>query len=114
DEMTINDPRPPFRVRLQGPAAWPASGNVALFANVLRPTEVRVAGVDFFVGEDKVATATAPPYRATVEATRFPGAVYARAVARAGDQEANDVLFFGDPAHASADVTLQQVPVSVV
>jgi len=114
DEMTINDPRPPFRVRLQGPAAWPANGDVGLFANVLRPAEVRLAGVDFFVGEDKVATAAAPPYAATVDAARFPGAVYARAVARAGDQEANDVLFFGDPAHASADVTLQQVPVSVV
>lgn len=114
DEMTINDPRPPFRVRLQGPAAWPASGNVALFANVLRPAEVRIAGVDFFVGEEKVATAAAPPYAATVDASRFPGAVYARAVARAGEQEANDVLFFGDPAHATEDVTLQQVPVSVV
>lgn len=114
DEMTINDPRPPFRVRLQGPEAWPANGDVALFANVLRPAEVRVAGVDFFVGEEKVATAAAPPYATSVAASRFPGAVYARAVVRAGEQEANDVLFFGDPAHASEDVTLQQVPVSVV
>src|SRR4029079_17634450 len=87
---------------------------VGLFRHGPPPAEVRGARVRFLLGEDKVATATAPPYGATVEATRFPGAVYARAVARAGDQEANDVLFFGDPAHASADVTLQQVPVSVV
>ncbi len=114
DELMVNDPRPPFRVRLQGPPVWPASGDVELSANVLRPAEVRVGGVDFFVGEEKVATAAAAPYGAVVDAARFPGAVYARAVARAGDQEANDVLFFGDAAHASADVTLQQVPVSVV
>ncbi|HEV8238989.1 MAG TPA: VWA domain-containing protein [Thermoanaerobaculia bacterium] len=114
DEMTVNDPRPPFRARLQGPAAWPTSGSVTLFANVLRPAEVRIGAVDFFVGEEKVASATEPPYAATVDAARFPGAVYARAVARAGDQEANDVLLFGDPAHASEEVTLQQVPVSIV
>lgn len=114
DELMVNDPRPPFRVRLQGPPVWPENGDVELRANVLRPAEVRVGGVDFFVGEEKVATAAAAPYGTVVDAARFPGAVYARAVARAGDQEANDVLFFGDAAHASADVTLQQVPVSVV
>jgi VWFA-related protein len=114
DEMVINDPRPPFRVRLQGPPSWPAAGEVELHANVLRPAEVRIAGVDFFVGEEKVATAGTPPYRAVVDAARFPGAVYARAVARGGAREANDVAFFGDSQHASAHVTVQQIPVSVV
>ncbi len=114
DEATINDPRPPFRVRLQGPPAWPASGNAELHASVLGPPELRLAGVDFFVGEERVATDPAAPYGAVVEGARFPGAIYARAVVRAGGQEANDVVFFGGPAHASADVTLQQVPVSVV
>jgi Ca-activated chloride channel homolog len=114
DETTINDPRPPFRVRLQGPPGWPASGNVELQASVLGPAELRLAGVDFFVGEEKVASDAAAPYGAVVDASRFPAAVYARAVARAGGQEANDLVFFGEPAHASAEVTLQQVPVSVV
>lgn len=114
DEMVVNDPRPPFRVRLQGPAQWPESGTVELHANVLRPSEVSIAGVDFFVGEEKVATVVSAPYTATVDTTRFPGAVYARVTARAGgDQEANDVLFFGDRAHAQSDVTVQQIPVSV-
>jgi VWFA-related protein len=113
DEMVVNDPRPPFRVRLQGPAAWPESGTVELHANVLRPAEVLIGGVDFYVGEEKVATAAAPPYTATVDATRFPGAIYARVVARANEQEANDVFFFGDRAHATTDVTVQQIPVSV-
>ncbi len=114
DDMVVNDPRPPFRVRLQGPAAWPESGTVELHANVLRPVEIGVTGVDFFVGEEQVATDTAAPYVATVDAAKYPGAVYARVVARGTrTQEANDVLFFGDRAHATTEVTVQQIPVSV-
>jgi Ca-activated chloride channel family protein len=114
DDMVINDPRPPFRVRLQGPNAWPESGSVELHANVLRPVEIGVAGVDFYVGEEKVASDVAAPYVATVDAAKYPGAVYARVVARGTQtQEANDVLFFGDRAHATTDVTVQQIPVSV-
>jgi Ca-activated chloride channel family protein len=114
DEMVVNDPRPPFRVRLQAPAQWPESGTVELNANVLRPSEVNLAGVDFYVGEEKVATDDAAPYVASVDATQFENAVYARVVARAhGDQEANDVVFFGDRAHAETDVTVQQIPLSV-
>jgi len=114
DETVINDPRPPFRVRLQGPPAWPASGNVELHANVLHPADLRVGAVDFFVGEEKVATDEDEPYGAAVDAARFPGAVYARVVARAGGEEANDVVFFGESPHESAEVTVQQIPVSVV
>jgi VWFA-related protein len=113
DEMVVNDPRPPFRVRLQGPTAWPESGNVELHANVLRPSDVLIGGVDFYVGEEKIATDDAPPYSAMVDAARFPSAIYARVVARGSQQEANDVFFFGDRAHATTEVTVQQVPVSV-
>ena len=114
DEMVVNDPRPPFRVRLQGPTTWPESGPIQFVANVLRPSEVRIGSVDFYIGEEKIATADAPPYAAAIDASRYPGAVYARVVARAnGGAEANDVLFFGDRAHAETDVTVQQIPVSV-
>lgn len=113
DEMVVNDPRPPFRVRLQGPSAWPESGNVELHANVMRPAEVTIGGVDFYVGEEKIETDALPPYSAAIDAEKFPGAIYARVVARGNGQEANDVFFFGDRAHASTDVTVQQVPVSV-
>jgi Ca-activated chloride channel family protein len=113
DEMVVNDPRPPFRVRLQGPSVWPESGNVELHANVLRPSEVSIAGVDFHIGEEQAGTDDTPPYSVAVDSAKFPGAVYARVVARGREQEANDVLFFGDRAHASTDVTVQQIPVSV-
>jgi Ca-activated chloride channel family protein len=114
DEMVVNDPRPPFRVRLQGPQQWPESGMAELHANVLRPSEILIAGVDFYIGEQRVATDGDAPYSAAIDAARFAGAVYARVVARTtSGEEANDVLFFGDRAHASTDVTVQQIPVSI-
>lgn len=114
DEMVVNDPRPPFRVKLQGPSEWPESGTIELHANVLRPAEIHIGAVDFYVGEEKIATANAAPYSASVDAAKFPGAVYARVVARSSrGEEANDVFFFGDRAHATTDVTVQQIPVSV-
>lgn len=114
DEMVVNDPRPPFRVSLQGPLDWPESGSVELHANVSRPAEIAVSAVDFYVGETHVGTATRAPYVATLDAGSFPSTVYARVVARSqtGD-EANDVLFFGERAQDQIDVTLQQIQLSV-
>jgi len=114
DEMVVNDPRPPFRVRLQTPASLPASGIAVLTANVTHPDETHIAGVDFYVGEEKLATSTAMPYATSFDAARFPHAVYARVVARAeGGEEANDVSFFGDLPKDAIDVTLQHIPLSV-
>jgi VWFA-related protein len=114
DEMVVNDPRPPFRVQLQGPARWPAAGPVTLAANVSRPPEVRIEGVDFFVGEEKVATDVAEPWGVEVDAARFPATAYVSAVAHAGEREAHDLLFLGDAPQASTEVNLQQIPLSVV
>jgi len=108
DEMVINDPRPPFRVRL-------TSSNGTLQASVIAPQQTAVAGVDFYVGEEKVASVARPPYVASFDPAKFPKAVYARVVARAGDgSEANDVVFFGTRANDQVEVSLQQVPLSVV
>ena len=114
DEMVINDPRPPFRVRLQAPPQWPESGEAALHANIIRPAEIFIREVEFYVGEEKIATDNAEPYEALVDASRFPNAVYTRVVARAtNNEESNDVFFFGERAREQIDVTVQQIPVSV-
>jgi VWFA-related protein len=114
DEMVINDPRPPFRVHLSAPNKLPESGNVAISATVTRPVEAQIAGVDLYVGEEKVATATAPPYTTSFDAKKYANALYARVVARttAGD-EANDVVFFGDRPSEAVDVALEHIPLSV-
>lgn len=114
DEMVVNDPRPPFRVRLQGPRQLPETGSVTLTANVLKPDHVVLSGVDFYVGEEKVATATAAPYIATVDVAKTPRSVYARVVARAADgTEANHVIFFGEQARDEIEVAVQQIPLSI-
>lgn len=114
DEVVVNDPRPPFRVRLQAPPQWPEEGTIELHANVTRPAEIRIAGVDFYVGEEKVGTDDAAPYSVSVDTARFPGAIYARVVARAASaEESNDVFFFGDRAREQIDVTVQQIPMSI-
>jgi Ca-activated chloride channel family protein len=114
DEMVVNDPRPPFRVRLQAPAKLPESGPVSVSASLSYPDEIRIAGVDFYVGEEKIGSASAPPYSTTFDAAKHPNAVYARVVARAiTGEEANDVAFFGDTPRDAIDVTLQHIPVSI-
>ena len=107
DEMVVNDPKPPFRVHLQ------SSGN-ELSATIVKPPDLAITGVDFFLDEDKLATVHAEPWSVPFDANRKK-AVYARVVAHAADgEEGNDVLFFGSTASGRVDVTLQQIPMSVV
>ncbi len=109
DEAVINDPRPPFRVRLQTPRAVPENGTFTLAANVIKPHDVSVRAIDYYIGEEHVGSGSS----ATVDASRFPNAVYARVVAKASSgAEANDVVFFGERAREQVDVALQHLPVS--
>src|SRR5436305_6556850 len=70
DEMVVNDPRPPFRVHLSAPPVLPKSGMVTMTANVAKPVETAVSGVDFLVGEEKIATVGHPPYEASFDAAK--------------------------------------------
>ena len=107
DEMVVNDPKPPFRVHLH-------ANHGVLAANVVKPEQVGITTVDFFIGEEKIGAVAAPPYTAAFDAAKFPNAVYARVVARASDgSEANDVLFFGTNPNEQVDVSVQQIPLSV-
>ncbi len=114
DEMVVNDPRPPFRVRLHAPHEVPEEGKLTLSASVTQPADVRVAAVDFFLGEERVASVGKPPYAVSVDPKSVPPSPYARVVARAASgAEANDVVFFGDAPRDQIDVTVQQIPLSV-
>jgi Ca-activated chloride channel homolog len=107
DEMVVNDPQPPFRVHLQ-------KGNGTLSAAIVKPPDLNVTSADFFVGEEKIGSATAAPYQVAFDPSKSPQAVYARVVVHAGSEEANDVLFFGANPSEKVDVTLQQLPLSVI
>ncbi|MDQ6799658.1 MAG: VWA domain-containing protein [Acidobacteriota bacterium] len=108
DEMVVNDPQPPFRVHLQ-------NGSGMLSVAIVKPPELAITSADFLIGEEKVGSATAAPYQVAFDPSKFPQAVYARVVVHAaGGEQANDVLFFGANPSERVEVTLQQVPLSVV
>jgi VWFA-related protein len=107
DEMVINDPRPPFRIRLH------ESGGT-LSATLIKPPALVLDRIEFFVGEEKVGSVTGPPYTVPFDAAKWPDARYARvsAVARDG-QTADDTHFFGNVVAETLDVNYQQIPLSV-
>jgi VWFA-related protein len=108
DEMVINDPRPPFRVHL-------VNANNELAATLIKPPQLSVQRVDFYVGEEKIGSAAQEPYRVAFDGAKYPEARYARVAAIAADgSEADDVLVFGTVVSDRLDVTLQQIPLSVV
>ncbi len=114
DVLIVNDPQPPFRVRLLGPAAMIDEGTAELSATVTAPPSMSVTGVEFFIGEESIGVDPQPPYRAQFEMAAFPDALYATATARATNgHEAFDVFFWGSIPRESVDVTLQQIPLSV-
>ena len=114
DEMVVNDPRPPFRVRLAAPLDLPETGTAELTATVISPETQGAATVEFHVGEQKVGTDGIAPYSASFDAALFQSASYVRVAARMADgTEANDVRFFGTVVSDQIDVSLQQLPISV-
>ncbi len=108
DDMVINDPKPPFRAHL-------TTANGVLAATIVKPAQLPVTHVDFFVGEQIVGTTASEPYRVSFDQTKFPEARYARVTAYGTDgTQADDVLIFGSVASDRVDVTMQQIPLSVV
>jgi VWFA-related protein len=114
DEVVINDPQPPFRVRLHIPPSLPERGHAEMSATVTAPRTLRLLGVDFFVGEQNIGTDNEPPYTIAFDVASAPTASYVRAVARtAHGEEANDVRFWGSAPFEHVEVNLQQIPLSV-
>lgn len=115
DEVVINDPQPPFRVKLVARDVAPEDKSSQVSAIVTTPPGISVSGVDFFYGETKVGTDSTQPYQVAFDPSTVTPASYVRVAARASNgDEANDVYFFGASARESVDVILQRVPVSIV
>jgi VWFA-related protein len=108
DDMVINDPKPPFRAHL-------TSANGFLAATIVKPAQLPITHVDFFVGEQMVGSAAREPYGVAFDPARLPDARYARVSAFGADgSQADDVLIFGSVVSDRVDVTVQQIPLSVV
>lgn len=112
DEMVVNDPQPPFRVRLLGTPAGEAQ--VQLTAAVIAPQSVPISGVEFFVGEQSIGVDSVAPYGVSFDRSSFPEAAYATATATGPfGQKAFDVFFWGTTPHEEIDVVVHQIPLSV-
>lgn len=115
DEIVVNDPQPPFRVKLIARDINAGDSAATLSAIVTTPAGVRVTGVDFLYGETVIGSDASHPFQVTFDPSKVSPASYVRVVARASNGgEANDVYFFGASARESVEVILQRVPVSVV
>lgn len=114
-EQSLNDPQPPFRVRLRAPRVPEPGTQTVMIATVTRPRGWRIAGVDFFVGEQQIGTDTTAPYKASFDSSFFGDEPrYARVVARAANgQERHAVHYFGDAPAETVEVNLHQIPVSI-
>lgn len=113
-QVVVNQGRERFAVRLE--PITPADRRekeVRLRATVNAPSERRVAKVEFFVGEQRVAEVTTPPYVAW--APLASGAGILRVVAVLDDgQQGEDVAFVGGGLTAGVRVDAVELPVTVL
>lgn len=114
DEMVVNDPQPPFRIRLSAPAEILEETAVQLSAIPTAAPGTSVAAVDFYFGNTLVGSDATAPYTITFDPAALPQASFAVATARTTNGvEANDVWFWGSDPGETVEVAVQQLPLSV-
>lgn len=108
DVLEVNAVNRPFRVRFTQVAPT-AEGGLDLAADVSLPGEAKLARVELFVNEERVAQLAAPPFKARVAKASSEGFVRVLAVLANGDQ-AEDVRLLGAQGLGEQiDVTLVQL-----
>ena len=115
DEVVVNDPQPPFRVRALAPLALPAAGLAKLSASVSAPPGDPVRSVEFFLGETSLGSDPTDPYEASFDVTALaPLPPYVRVTATSvSGAETHDVRFFDGAVAERMDVLVQEIPLSV-
>ena len=114
DEMTVDDPRPPFRIHLDAPRHLPRERMARMSASVVAPPDSHVTGVSFYLGETLVGHDGTAPFEISFDPKQYGNPLYARATARLADgTETDDVQFFGSTPSDYVDVVLHQIPLSV-
>src|SRR5512140_1780836 len=114
DDMVVNDPQPPFGVKLSAPAELPAAGPVQLSAITTAAPGTSVARVDFYYGNTLVGSDSAAPYTISFDPSGLPPSPFALATAKTTTGiEANDVHFWGSDPGETVEVGVQQLPLSI-
>ena len=115
DEVVVNDPQPPFRVRALAPAMLPEMGLAKIGASVSTPPSDPVRSVEFFLGETSLGSDPTEPYEASFDVVALaPLPPYVRVTATAvSGAETHDVRFFDGAVSERLDVLVQEIPLSV-
>ncbi|MBI2212469.1 MAG: VWA domain-containing protein [Acidobacteria bacterium] len=115
DEVVVNDPQPPFRVRALVPPVLPEEGLATIAAAVSAPPADPVREIEFFLGETSLGADGAAPFEARFDPAAFsPLPPYARVTARSkSGNESHDVRFFDGAVAERMDVLVQEIPLSV-
>jgi len=115
DEVVVNDPQPPFRVRALAPSKLPEAGLAQISASVSAPPSDPVRSVEFFLGETSLGADPTDPYEASFDVAAFaPLPPYVRVTAKsASGAETHDVRFFDGAVAERLDVLVQEIPLSV-
>jgi len=110
DEVTINQPRGAFRVRILEPARGALlSGRVLSTAEVTVPEERRVEMVEFKVNDAPVATLERPPWQAEIDVPASGSMAYLSVTATLDDgSRSEEVRFLNSPQY------LEEVNVKLV
>jgi Ca-activated chloride channel family protein len=119
DELTVNAGTDPFRVRITSPRVAPRlSGPSRVEIDVSVPEEEKLASLELFWNETRMATMYDPPFVQTIDIPRTEGVGYIRAVAtleNAAVAPIEDVVMINTPAYMEElNVHLVELPTTVV
>ena len=119
DEIIVNQGADPFRVRIVSPRIAPKiSGSVRVEMDTQVPEGRKIASVDLYLNETKLASLYEAPWVQTINVPDDLGIAYIRAVASLKDSEvppAEDVVFINSPEFLQeVDVHLIELPTTVL
>ncbi|MGA7617422.1 MAG: VWA domain-containing protein [Thermoanaerobaculia bacterium] len=119
DQLTINEGRDPFRVKIVSPqVAVKAAGALKVELECKIPQGKKLKSLELYLNETKVGTLYSPPFITSVNVPPDLGVGYLRAVATLQDSSYNpveDVVFINTPEFMQQiDVHLVELPTSVL
>lgn len=119
DEITVNAGTDPFRVRITSPRVAPRlSGPSRIEIDVRVPDDEKLASLELFWNETRMATLYDPPFVQTIDIPKTEGVGYIRAVATLANDAIppiEDVVMINTPAYMEElNVHLVELPTTVI
>jgi Ca-activated chloride channel homolog len=105
DEVTLNEGREAFRIRITSPAKGaPLAGAVRVIADLAVPETKRLEKVEFFVNDRRAATLFQEPFQQVVDVPKSADLGFLRVVATLEDgTSTEDVRYYNAPKYLSEE-----------